>query len=394
MDRRRFLQCGVAGAVGAISGCAGSDGDGETPTVDADGRRQPRQPRQALADVDLPVPRTELEYRLPRDDIPAITDPAFATDWSGLATDDPDVDPTLPDDAPVIGVARDGDARAYPLRILDWHEVVNDAFGGPLAVTYCVLCGSAVVVERVVAGEPTTFGVSGALWRNDLVMYDEATGSLWSQLLATAIRGDRTGDQLGLVPASLTTWGEWRGRHPGTAILLPPPRSNTVRGSEQPYDYFSPKYGYGDETQLVGFDGVDGGLRRRTLVVGVRTTDAARAYPFPVVAAEGVVTDEVGDRPVVVTVTPQGTLAAYDRRLDGRRIAVTAADERTLAADGSRWERATGRALDGPHEGDRLARANDLPPMFWLGWSKFNPDTDVYGIDSRGAESPDPASGG
>jgi len=387
MHRRRFLGCCAAGALGALAGCTGSadgdgDGDTETPANDtAVGQPRPRQPRGPQGDVDLPVPSDDLDWRLAQDSIPAVVEPAFAADWGGLEPDDPGTDPSLADDAPVIGVTRDGGARAYPLRILDWHEIVNDTFGGPIAVTYCVLCGSAVVVERTVAGEPTVFGVSGALWRNDLVMYDRATESLWSQILATAIRGPLTGEQLPLVPSSLTTWGEWREQHPGTEILLPPPRSNTVQGPDQPYDYFQPKYGYGDEAQLVGFDSADGGLERRTLVVGVATDGVARAYPFPVVAEEGVVNDEVGDLPVVVTVAPDGTLAAYDRRVGGEPLSFVAGDERTLAAGGSRWERTTGRALDGPHEGERLDRAGDHPPMFWLGWAKFNPDTEVYGIE-------------
>jgi len=385
MDRRRFVRLAGAGALASLAGClAGSDGDSGTNGTDdttADDPVSARQPpRRPLDDVDLPVPREELDWRLAQDSIPAVVEPAFADDWRGLDPDDPDTDPSLPADAPVIGVARAGKARAYPLRILDWHEIVNDDFGGPIAVTYCVLCGSAVVVERVVDGEATTFGVSGALWRNDLVMYDDATDSLWSQLLATAIRGEQTGARLPLVPSSLTTWGEWREQHPGTDVLLPPPQSNTVTGRDQPYDYFSPKYSYGDEEQLVGFDSADGGLTRRTLVVGVRSGGAARAYPFPVVAAEGVITDEVGDLPVVVTLVPDGTLAAYDRRVDGQRLTFEAGDERTLAAGGSRWTRTTGEALDGPYAGTTLGRANDHPPMFWVGWAKFNPDTDVYGV--------------
>jgi hypothetical protein len=128
----------------------------------------------------------------------------------------------------VLGVEHDDRARAHPLRVLNHHEVVNDEFAGPLAVTYCVLCGSGVVFERRVTGEPTTFGVSGRLWRSDLVMYDGLTDSLWSQLAATAIRGPRTGDRLTLVPSSLTTWGKWRSAHPETRVLLPPPHSGTV----------------------------------------------------------------------------------------------------------------------------------------------------------------------
>ncbi|PSP41684.1 hypothetical protein BRC63_03600, partial [Halobacteriales archaeon QH_10_70_21] len=95
--------------------------------------------------------------------------------------------------------------------MLNWHEIVNDAFAGPLAVTYCPLCGSGIVVERVVAGTPTLFGVSGRLRRDDLVMYDRATDSLRSRILATAIRGPRTGDRLTIVPSTLTTWASGGG---------------------------------------------------------------------------------------------------------------------------------------------------------------------------------------
>lgn len=381
MYRRQFLGLSAAGSVTVLAGCQGNDGDDEEVATNGsdDGVRPP--PGPSSGDLDLPVPSSELDYRLPRDRIPAIVEPTFAADWSGVSTDDPDVDPTLPDCAPIVGVTRTGRARAYPLRILDWHEIVNDRFGGPIGVSYCVLCGSAVVFERSIVG-PTVFGVSGALWRDDLVMYDSATESLWSQLLATAIRGDRTGEQLPLLTASLTTWGEWRERHPGTEVLLPPPHSNTVKGREETYDYFQPKYSYGDEEQLVGFDSESGALKRRTLVVGVSDGDAVRAYPFPVVEAEGVVNDEVGELPVVVTVTPDGALGAYDRRVDGKRLTFSAADVQTLAAAGSVWQRTTGRALDGPHEGKRLDRANEHTPMFWQGWSNFNPETEVYGLDS------------
>jgi len=180
--------------------------------------------------VDLPVPSEELCAPLSKDIIPAIVDPVFADDWSELDAPTGVDRPLLPDDAPVIGVSRAGEARAYPLRILDWHEVVNDTFGAPLLMTYCVRCGSAIVAERFADGSETVFGVSGRLWRDDLVLYDERTESLWSQLLAAAIRGPLTGDRLTLVASSLTTWGAWRRRHPDTQVLLPPPHSNTVRG--------------------------------------------------------------------------------------------------------------------------------------------------------------------
>jgi hypothetical protein len=170
-------------------------------------------------------------------------------------------------------------------------------------------------------------------------------------------------------------------------VLLPPPRSGTVGTYDRSFDYSSPKYDYAGESQLVGRDSYDGGLHPKTLVVGVETGATARAYPFPVVEAEEVVTDTVGDRPVVVTVTPDGVPVAYDRRTDAGVLEFRPAGDRLLAGGGSRWDRRTGAALDGPLAGSRLDRANDRPPMFWTGWSAFEPGTEVYGLSpSRDGE--------
>lgn len=372
MRRRRFLEL-VSVGVSGLAGCSvGWQGDetaapAGTPTIPS-----------SVDGVELPVPAEEFRSPLPKDAIPAIVEPSFASDWSDLDPDGFD-EPLLPDDSAVIGVEGDRGARAYPLRILNWHEIVNDTLDGPIAVTYCVLCGSGVVVERRVDGEPTVFGVSGQLWRNDLVMYDEATDSRWSQLLALAIKGPKTGSQLRILPSTLSTWGEWRSAHPDTEVLLPPPHSNTVTGREQSYRYFDSKYSYGDEDQLIGFDARDGKRNDRRLVIGITHDGVSRAYPFDVVAAEGLVEDTVGGRPVVVAVAPDGTLVAYDRRVDGRPRSFTEAGDRHVTAAGSRWELTTGRAVDGNHEGARLERANEHPPMFWVGWSNFNPESDVYG---------------
>jgi hypothetical protein len=262
--------------------------------------------------------------------------------------------------------------------------VVNETFGGSLLVTYCPLCGSAVVAERLVDGEPTVFGVSGMLWRNDLVPYDRASESLWSQLLATAIRGPKTGTQLRLVPSTLASWGEWRTAHPETRVLLPPPGSVAL-GSRRPatFDYGDSKYGYESQSQLVGFDREGEGLGDRTLVAGVDHGGVARAYPFPAVREADVVNDVVGGLPVVVALAPGGSLVAYDRRVGGEGAGETlrfgAADRRHLRAGGSRWERTTGWAVDGPHAGRRLVPASDRSAMFWSAWRAFHPHTTVYG---------------
>jgi len=377
MRRRRFLAAVLGAATVGIAGCNQAEGDDGTTTEAVTPTPDPIQGQ--VGSVDLPVPREELRTALPRDEIPAIVDPAFDEDWTGLdGPDAPDSDPLLPADSPVIGVERDGRARAYPLRILDWHEAVNDTFGGPLLVTYCPLCGSAVVAERRVDGEETVFGVSGLLWREDLVLYDRATDSLWSQLLATAIRGPRTGEGLSLLPSSLTTWGEWQESNPDTEVLLPPPWSNTVRGPDQTFDYADSKY-FRDDDQLIGYGaGGDGELAPKAMVLGVSADGEARAYPFDVVKERDVIHDTVGSTPVVVAFAPGDTMVAYDRRVDGSRSRFEPDGDRHLRAGGSRWERTTGRAVDGPYEGRTLPPATDSPPMFWKGWSNFHPDTSVY----------------
>jgi hypothetical protein len=149
----------------------------------------------------------------PKDGIPSIDDPQFAA--VGETTD---IAPT----EPVVGLTIEGDARAYPLRILTWHEIVNDVVGGvPVAVTYCPLCNSAIVFDRRVAGEATEFGTTGKLRNSDLVMYDRATESWWQQFLGEAIVGARTGTLLRILPARLESWERFAARHPGGQVLVP-----------------------------------------------------------------------------------------------------------------------------------------------------------------------------
>ena len=149
----------------------------------------------------------------PKDGIPSIDAPVFEA-----VSEMTDLTP----EEPVIGLVIDGDARAYPLRILTWHEIVNDQVGGvPVAVTYCPLCNSAIVFDRRVAGEATEFGTTGKLRNSDMVMYDRATESWWQQFLGEAIVGQRTGTKLKMIPARLESWSNFRARHPGGKVLVP-----------------------------------------------------------------------------------------------------------------------------------------------------------------------------
>jgi hypothetical protein len=149
----------------------------------------------------------------PKDGIPSIDDPAFVP----LAADT-----DLAETEPVIGLIVNGDARAYPLRILIWHEIVNDTVGGvPVVVTYCPLCNSAIVFERTVDGRVLDFGTTGKLRNSDLVMYDRQTDSWWQQFSGEAIVGAMTGTAMKELPSRLESWARFKARADAGRVLVP-----------------------------------------------------------------------------------------------------------------------------------------------------------------------------
>jgi hypothetical protein len=397
MRRRTYLSAGLA-LFGSLAGCTterepagGSPTRGPgtgTPTPTRTPGPTDGEPTQtATGDARYPVDISEMTRGAGKDGIPAIVDPEFGDSWDGIELDVESafggantIQPRLSELSTVIGVERNGEARAYPLRLLNWHEICNDDFHGPLLVTYCPLCRTGVSAVRRVNGETTTFGVSGLLWKSNLVMYDELTGSFWSQVAATALRGEKTGTRLELVTSTITSWGEWQEVHPDTTVLLPPPHSSTVVGEDAVRNYNMNPYNLYENSERIGISRseYDERLHPKTLVVGVADADEARAYPLSAVKAAGVVNDRVGDLPVIVTTDGTDNLVAYERSVDGEKLRFQAADDRTMTAGGSNWRRSTGEALDGPHEGTTLARANDRSPMFWFSWADVFPETDIF----------------
>jgi len=149
----------------------------------------------------------------PKDGIPAIDDPKFVP-----VSEVHD----LGEQEPVIGLVVNGEAKAYPLRVLTWHEIVNDEIGGvPVSVTYCPLCNAAIVFDRRLDGRVMDFGTTGKLRNSDLVMYDRQTESWWQQFLGEAIVGELTGSQLVFLPARLEAWQRFAARHPEGQVLVP-----------------------------------------------------------------------------------------------------------------------------------------------------------------------------
>jgi hypothetical protein len=403
MKRRHYLAGlgvgGLAGLAGCTSfGATGGDdsGDGgrtggsEPPETGSVATDVPDSDPDTVNGVEVPVPDSDLRRGAAKDAIPAIVDPEFAEDWSDLEVDvnsgfggGSTSQPRLSDSHRVIAVERGGEARAYPLRVLNWHEIVNDDFGGPLLVTYCPLCGSGVTAVREVDGEETVFGVSGLLFRNALVMYDERTESLWSQIAAASIQGEKVGTALELVPSALTTWREFKEQYPDGVVLRPPPDSSTVTGRNSTRDYNRNPYAGYASTEQIGIGGSfdDDRLHPKTMVVGVEHGGVSRAYPLEPVRQAGVVNDEVGGLPVVVAATESGTLVAYVRRIDGETLTFARESEGFLAADGSRWRLVSGRAVDGPHEGARLQQANTVAQEFYFSWVNFHPETEIWSAE-------------
>ena len=146
----------------------------------------------------------------PKDGIPSIDNPVFANVDNSQFMSNSDT---------VIGLEIDGEAKAYPLFILVWHEIVNDEIGGvPVSVTYCPLCYTNQVFERIIDGNTVEFGTSGKLYNSNLLMYDRFTESYWSQALGMAVTGELTGYKLDLVPFDVITWGDWKTLHPDTLV--------------------------------------------------------------------------------------------------------------------------------------------------------------------------------
>ncbi|MFB6149041.1 MAG: DUF3179 domain-containing protein [Halobacteriales archaeon] len=299
------------------------------------------------------------------DCIPSIDDPQFQSaaqaDW-------------LADEDLVIGVEINGETRAYPLRILTVHEIVNDEVGGrPIAVTYCPLCRSGLVFDRRVNGTTLTFGVSGKLLNANLVMYDRQTKTYWSQLNGSAIVGPLVPRQLTILPNTITTWAKWHEAHPETTVL------SRDTGIYHKSNYASDPYaGYANSDRVgFGVNEVDSRLHPKTVVYGVTIGNTSRAYPEPIVTEADVVNDVVEGVPVaVVEDQTTGGVRVFVRRVDNETLRFSLEDGQLVDQTGVRW-RFDGTAMAGPHEGTTLERLNSHG-IYWFAWSEFHPETELY----------------
>ncbi len=263
----------------------------------------------------------------PKDGIPAISDPTMIA--AGEANF---LNPT----DRVIGVVNGDVARAYPLAILNYHEIINDQLGEqPVAVSYCPLCDSVSAFDRTTSVGVREFGVSGLLYNSNVLMYDrnDSTESLWSQLKRESVAGTQVGEQLRLLPVELTTWAEWQTRHPTTTVM-----SNETG---HPRDYTGAPYGryFSSDSLMFPVDQADARFPNKQRVLGVLVDGKSRAYPS---SAFDVQTTRIADKLV-------GKRIVIEFNPDTESLRVAEADE------GVTWMYS-----------------------FWFAWYAMYPETSVY----------------
>jgi hypothetical protein len=296
----------------------------------------------------------------------------------------------LDDDEPIVGVATGGETRAYPLRILDWHELVNDTLGDvPLTLAYCTLCGSAIAYDASTeGGEPRHFLTSGLLHRSNKLMLDRETKTLWNQLTGRPVLGPLAAEEieLRLLPAVVTRWGDWRRRHPATTVL------SLETGHLRPY---APGMPYGPYFQspnkMFPAPETRDELATKERVFGLVYEGVAKAWPLETLTEARVTNGQIGRSGVVLIAVdgrvevdgrgPEGGAVRYEAGgavrayLRGEREFSLGPDEGTLRdASGAVW-RIEEEILLGPDQ----VRTERLPGTlaYWFAWQAFHPDTAV-----------------
>jgi len=319
----------------------------------------------------------------PRDGIPPLDSPRFesvdsANNW-------------IEDVEPVILFEHQGAARAYPLQIMTWHEIVNDEVEGtPVAVTFCPLCNTALVFLRpTINGEILTFGTSGNLRNSDLVMWDRQTESWWQQFNGQAIVGDLTGTQLEFLPAAIISWADFKSNHPDGEVL------SIETGFPRDYGR-NPYSGYDNISSFpFAFTGnLNDDLPPMARVLGVQLEDGqGSAFSLDLLQKELVLNEGIGNTPVVIFWKP-GTASALDSgsiangrdigttgvflsEVDGQLLTFESGDSGVFRdlETGSSWD-ILGKAFEGPLQGSRLV---PLPhhDTFWFAWAAFVPEIGI-----------------
>jgi hypothetical protein len=343
----------------------------------------------------LSLQTRSLKTMLTPDSIPSIDTPSFESASQA--------DRWLQDDDLVLTVIHQNIVKAYPIPILNWHEIVNDQSGDlPVTITFCPLCHSGIVFERpTIDGKLETFGTSGRLYQSDLVMYDRVTGSFWSQIEGQPLVGPLVGrfGHLKQIPAGLTSWGAWKHAHPRTLVLARPLESETdipglrrylqdnhIRNPWAPFqrDYTDNPYEnyVKSDHDTFGTPLKDERLRAKAIISGLVIGGQAKAYLKEAVARVGLLNDVIDGTPVLVLWDPRTkdvvffarTMVGQDQPLEFTRQGEGLIDGATQTL--WTWD---GEALSGPLA-VRHARLERLIGItaFWFAWTAFHPGTELY----------------
>ncbi|MHC4474922.1 MAG: DUF3179 domain-containing protein [Planctomycetota bacterium] len=324
----------------------------------------------------------ELEAGGPgKDGIPAIDNPRFTETHKARMW--------LRPAEPVIAVAVDGQAKAYPLQILIWHEIINDRIGDvPLLVTFCPLCYSANVYERTVEQKQYSFGVSGMLRYSNLVMYDRQTETLWQQVTGKALVGDMVGSTLKSIPAQIISFDQFRSAYKDGLVL------SRKTGYRRNYGR-NPYVGYDDISKrpFMLRAQTDDRLRPMEKIVTVSINGANKAYPYGITRKRRVINDVVGGKPMVVfhdkaavSALDQpymarsrqvGSTGVFQREVDGQRLSFRYKDGEFYDDQTESIWNITGQAVQGPLEGKKLTPVAH-GDYFAFVCLVFKPETDIY----------------
>ena len=300
----------------------------------------------------------------PKDGIPSIDRPVFANIQGSNFMSDSDT---------VIGLEINGEAKAYPLFILVWHEIVNDNVGGtPVAVTYCPLCYTNQVFERIIDGQEVEFGTSGKLYNSNLLMYDRFTESYWSQALGMAVKGELSGYKLNLIPFDVITWGDWKILHPDTLVLT------TDTGHIR--SYATDPYGnyYTEPRILFPVENSDDRMHPKEIILGFNQGNTYKAYKQSDIESNILLNDSIDKTPVLLVSLFSQNSRAFERTLDDKVLDFEYIENKiTDKQTNSEWNY-DGLSISGEYEGKQLKRMH-IEPGFWFEWVAFHPETLVYG---------------
>ena len=267
----------------------------------------------------------------PRDGIPSIDEPVFV----GAGQTE------LGDSSRILGVSHEGISKAYPINILNYHEVVNDNFKGiPVVITYCPLCGSGLAFSAEIEGKIYEFGVSGLLYNSDVLLYDRQTASLWSQLQSRAISGPMVGEKLRFLPTANTTWGQWKKQHPKTLVL------SEKTGFSRNYA-IDPYPGYLESRSIFFPVSSQSDLYHpKENIIGVEINGKFKAYPFS--ELKRTEKDEIKD-----SFQNEDLVIKYDPESNTAEIL------------------------------DELGKPIPAVTSFWFAWFAFHPETEIFKADGQ-----------